>query len=119
MSQQGPRIEGGGSIFFGEASFARGVRRKVSTPRCLHESKRRYHKVHIRKQRMNGEQREKYSRQILFPGIGSGGQQNLVAASAVLVGCGALGTVVANLLVRAGLGWLRIVARAFVRSEEH
>ncbi len=40
---------------------------------------------------MNSEQREKYSRQILFPGIGSGGQQNLVAASAVLVGCGALG----------------------------
>ena len=63
---------------------------------------------------MNGEQREKYSRQILFPGIGSVGQQNLVAASAVLVGCGALGTVVANLLVRAGLGRLRIVDRDFV-----
>src|SRR6202451_3535101 len=114
MWQQGPRIEGCGSIFFGGASFARGVRRKVSTPRCLHESKRRYHKVHIRKQLMNGEQREKYSRQILFPGIGSVGQQNLVAASAVLVGCGALGTVVANLLVRAGLGRLRIVDRDFV-----
>jgi molybdopterin/thiamine biosynthesis adenylyltransferase len=64
--------------------------------------------------RMNDEQREKYSRQILFPGVGTDGQQKLLAASAVLVGCGALGTVVANLLVRAGLGRLRIVDRDFV-----
>jgi molybdopterin-synthase adenylyltransferase len=64
--------------------------------------------------RMNTEQREKYSRQILFSGIGADGQQSLLAASAVLVGCGALGTVVANLLVRAGLGRLRIVDRDFV-----
>src|SRR6202044_509810 len=63
---------------------------------------------------MNSEQREKYSRQILFPGIGEDGQQKLLAASAVLVGCGALGTVVANLLVRAGLGRLRIIDRDFV-----
>lgn len=63
---------------------------------------------------MNAEQREKYSRQILFSGIGEDGQQKLLAASAVLVGCGALGTVVANLLVRAGLGRLRIVDRDFV-----
>jgi molybdopterin/thiamine biosynthesis adenylyltransferase len=63
---------------------------------------------------MNAEQREKYSRQILFSGIGADGQQKLVAASAALVGCGALGTVVANLLVRAGLGRLRIVDRDFV-----
>jgi molybdopterin-synthase adenylyltransferase len=63
---------------------------------------------------MNAEQREKYSRQILFSGIGADGQQRLMAASAVLVGCGALGTVAANLLVRAGLGRLRIVDRDFV-----
>jgi molybdopterin-synthase adenylyltransferase len=63
---------------------------------------------------MNGEQREKYSRQILFSGIGADGQEKLLAASAVLVGCGALGTVVANLLARAGLGRLRIVDRDFV-----
>ncbi len=63
---------------------------------------------------MNSEQREKYSRQILFPGIGEDGQQKLLAASAVLVGCGALGTVVANLLVRAGLGRLCIIDRDFV-----
>jgi molybdopterin-synthase adenylyltransferase len=63
---------------------------------------------------MNSEQREKYSRQILFPGIGETGQENLLRASAALVGCGALGTVVANLLVRAGVGRLRIIDRDFV-----
>src|SRR5580658_3297115 len=57
---------------------------------------------------------ERYSRQILFEGIGEAGQQRLMESSAVLVGCGALGTAVANLLVRAGLGRLRIVDRDFV-----
>ncbi len=65
---------------------------------------------------MNSEQREKYSRQILFAGIGDEGQQKLLASSAVLAGCGALGTVVANLLVRAGVGRLRIIDRDFVES---
>ncbi len=65
---------------------------------------------------MNSEQREKYSRQILFAGIGEAGQARLLGASAVLVGCGALGTVVANLLVRAGLGRLRIIDRDFVEA---
>ena len=65
---------------------------------------------------MDNEQREKYSRQILFAGIGEKGQEALLASSAVLVGCGALGTVVANLLVRAGLGRLRIVDRDFVEA---
>jgi molybdopterin-synthase adenylyltransferase len=63
---------------------------------------------------MQREEREKYSRQILFAGIGEAGQEKLLAASAVLVGCGALGTVVASLLVRAGIGRLRIVDRDFV-----
>jgi molybdopterin/thiamine biosynthesis adenylyltransferase len=63
---------------------------------------------------MQPEQREKYSRQILFAGIGEAGQEKLLGASAALVGCGALGTVVANLLVRAGLGRLRIIDRDFV-----
>ena len=57
---------------------------------------------------------EKYSRQILFTPIGEAGQERLLASSAVLVGCGALGTVLASLLVRAGLGKLRIVDRDFV-----
>lgn len=63
---------------------------------------------------MKPEQHERYSRQILFAGIGEAGQEKLLAASAVLVGCGALGTAVANLLVRAGLGRLRIIDRDFV-----
>jgi molybdopterin-synthase adenylyltransferase len=59
---------------------------------------------------------ERYSRQILFAGIGKAGQLRLLGASAVLVGCGALGTAVANLLVRAGLGRLRLIDRDFVES---
>jgi molybdopterin-synthase adenylyltransferase len=58
--------------------------------------------------------REKYSRQILFPGIGEKGQTRLAQASAVIVGCGAIGAASANLLVRAGLGRLSIIDRDFV-----
>jgi molybdopterin/thiamine biosynthesis adenylyltransferase len=57
---------------------------------------------------------ERYSRQILFREIGEPGQQRLLESSAVMVGCGALGTALANLLVRAGVGKLRIVDRDFV-----
>src|SRR2546428_13687526 len=57
---------------------------------------------------------EKYSRQVLFAGLGEKAQQRLLKSSAVLVGCGALGTSAANLLVRAGVGRLRIVDRDFV-----
>src|ERR1700691_6141662 len=65
---------------------------------------------------MDNHQREKYSRQILFAGIGEEGQEALLASRAALVGCGALGTVVANPLVRAGLGRLRIIDRDFVEA---
>jgi molybdopterin-synthase adenylyltransferase len=57
---------------------------------------------------------EKYSRQILFAGISGQGQQRLLASSAVIVGCGAIGAATANLLVRAGVGKLRIIDRDFV-----
>src|SRR5271169_5419781 len=57
---------------------------------------------------------ERYSRQILFAEIGEAGQQRLLESSAVIVGCGALGTALANLLVRAGVGRLRILDRDFV-----
>ncbi len=63
---------------------------------------------------MDPELYERYSRQILFDGIGEAGQQRLLESSAVIVGCGALGTALANLLVRAGVGKLRIVDRDFV-----
>jgi len=65
---------------------------------------------------MDREQREKYSRQILFAGIGEAGQEKLLASSVALVGCGALGTVSANLLARAGVGRLRIIDRDFVET---
>jgi len=51
---------------------------------------------------------------MLFAGLGEEGQRRLMASSAVLVGCGAIGTAVANLLVRAGAGRLRIIDRDFV-----
>ena len=57
---------------------------------------------------------ERYSRQILFAAIGEQGQERLLQSSAVLVGCGALGTVSAGLLVRAGVGSLKIIDRDFV-----
>ena len=63
---------------------------------------------------MNDSFHEKYSRQILFAGIGEKGQKRLMSASAVIVGCGAIGAATANLLVRAGIGRLRIVDRDFV-----
>jgi molybdopterin-synthase adenylyltransferase len=56
----------------------------------------------------------RYSRQILFNGIGREGQARICASRVVLVGCGALGAVQASLLVRAGVGELRIIDRDFV-----
>jgi molybdopterin/thiamine biosynthesis adenylyltransferase len=59
---------------------------------------------------------ERYSRQILFDGIGKEGQRRLLASRALLVGCGALGSAHAESLARAGVGHLRIVDRDFVES---
>lgn len=63
---------------------------------------------------MNENLREKYSRQMLFAGIGEEGQQRLLASGVAIVGCGAIGAAAANLLVRAGIGRLRIIDRDFV-----
>jgi adenylyltransferase/sulfurtransferase len=57
---------------------------------------------------------ERYSRQILFAPLGKAGQKKLQAASAVIVGCGATGSVSAAMLVRAGVGRVRIIDRDFV-----
>jgi molybdopterin-synthase adenylyltransferase len=57
---------------------------------------------------------ERYSRQTLFGPIGKDGQERLHAASVLLVGCGALGTVLANNLCRAGVGHLIIADRDYV-----
>lgn len=59
---------------------------------------------------------QKYSRQMLFHPIGREGQEQLRASSAVLVGCGATGAAAANLMVRAGIGRLRILDRDFVEE---
>ena len=57
---------------------------------------------------------ERYSRQILFREIGAAGQEKLLNARVLLVGCGALGAAHAEMLARAGVGTLRIVDRDFV-----
>lgn len=57
---------------------------------------------------------ERYSRQMRFPGIGKAGQEKLLASRVTLCGCGALGTVLANVLVRAGVGFVRVIDRDFV-----
>ncbi len=57
---------------------------------------------------------DRYSRQTLFPGIGKEGQRKLGNSSVVIIGCGALGTIIATILVRAGLGKVRIIDRDFI-----
>ncbi|MBI3865819.1 MAG: ThiF family adenylyltransferase [Planctomycetia bacterium] len=57
---------------------------------------------------------ERYSRQILFQGIGAEGQARIRAGRVLLCGCGALGSAIADSLVRAGVGFLRLVDRDFV-----
>jgi molybdopterin-synthase adenylyltransferase len=57
---------------------------------------------------------ERYSRQVLFPGIGFEGQRRLLEARVAIVGCGATGSALASLLARAGVGNLRIVDRDYV-----
>ncbi len=59
---------------------------------------------------------ERYSRQILFNGIGKEGQQRLLESRALILGCGALGSAHAEALARAGIGRLRIVDRDFVEA---
>ena len=65
---------------------------------------------------MKPESQERYSRQILFTGLGECGQERLFNARVVIVGCGATGSAVASLLARAGIGYLRIVDRDYVEA---
>ena len=57
---------------------------------------------------------DRYSRQTLFEGIGEEGQRRLGNSFVVIIGCGALGTIIATSLVRAGVGRLRIIDRDFI-----
>ena len=57
---------------------------------------------------------DRYSRQVTLSVIGEEGQQKLQRSTVLVVGCGALGTVTATCLVRAGVGRVRIVDRDFI-----
>jgi len=57
---------------------------------------------------------DRYSRQVLFRGIGAEGQRKLADARVAIVGCGATGSALAGLLARAGVGTLRIIDRDYV-----
>jgi len=59
---------------------------------------------------------ERYSRQILFHGIGAEGQERLAAGRVAIVGCGATGSALASLLARTGVGILRIADRDYVET---
>jgi molybdopterin/thiamine biosynthesis adenylyltransferase len=63
---------------------------------------------------MKPELEERYSRQVLFVGIGAEGQQRLLESRVAIVGCGATGSALASLLARAGVGILRIIDRDYV-----
>ena len=63
---------------------------------------------------MQENEEERYSRQILLPQIGSKGQQQLLKSAVLVVGAGALGSVIAEVLVRSGVGSVRIVDRDIV-----
>jgi len=56
----------------------------------------------------------RYARQTRFAPLGEEGQEKLLASRALICGCGALGSVLANTLARAGVGKLRIVDRDFL-----
>lgn len=65
---------------------------------------------------MTPQQRERYSRQLLFAEIGEAGQSRLLQSHAVIVGCGALGSFQAATLARAGAGKLTLIDRDFVET---
>ncbi len=69
--------------------------------------------IHVRRN-VSNMSLSRYHKQMLFTGVGRDGQQRLADSHVLLVGCGALGCVLADTLVRAGVGRLRIVDRDFV-----
>jgi len=63
---------------------------------------------------MSGQGR--YSRQELFAGIGTQGQERIRAARVAVVGCGALGSALAEMMVRAGAGTVTVIDRDYVEE---
>ena len=64
--------------------------------------------------KLDPEPNERYSRQVLFPGVGADGQRKLSMSRIAIVGCGATGSALASLLARAGVGTIRIIDRDYV-----
>ncbi|MBI3680242.1 MAG: ThiF family adenylyltransferase [Acidobacteria bacterium] len=63
---------------------------------------------------MDATARERYSRQIVFPGIGEEGQERLLHSRVAIAGCGALGSFQAGALARAGIGGIDLIDRDYV-----
>src|SRR5947208_9814208 len=59
---------------------------------------------------------DRYSRQMRFPGMGEAGQRRWLNSHVTLCGCGALGTVLVNALVRGGVGHVRLIDRDFIET---
>ncbi|MEH7300547.1 thiazole biosynthesis adenylyltransferase ThiF [Neobacillus drentensis] len=59
---------------------------------------------------------ERYSRQVLFPGIGKEGQEKIRRKHVLIIGAGALGSGSAEVLVRSGVGKLTIIDRDYVEA---
>jgi adenylyltransferase/sulfurtransferase len=60
---------------------------------------------------------ERYKKQILMKEIGEEGQVKLLKSNAVVIGCGALGSVISNTLARMGVGKIKIIDRDFVEED--
>jgi molybdopterin-synthase adenylyltransferase len=65
---------------------------------------------------MTPDQRERYSRQIRFKGLGETGQEKLMQSTVAIVGCGALGSFQAGSMARAGVGKLVLIDRDYLES---
>jgi adenylyltransferase/sulfurtransferase len=92
----------------GNASAADASREHEARPNSAHES------PHDRPYDGGPHNNDRYSRQILFRGIGDEGQQKLASSRVAIVGCGATGSALAGLLARSGVGTLRIIDRDYV-----
>lgn len=66
-------------------------------------------------QTSEGKNLDRYVRQMRYAPLGEEGQRRLMASRVLICGCGALGSVLANTLARAGVGLLRIVDRDFLQ----
>ena len=70
-----------------------------------------HYRLHLRSHSLD---QDRYSRQVLFPGIGPAGQSALARAHVAIIGVGATGAATASLLARAGVGTLTLIDRDFV-----